>query len=229
MRAISARTSASATSAKCWPSSAISSTATGTCHGAGVDFSDLCSGICKSLGVRKGDLATNEGALLLGIEFSPQRRAHNAQDGPLCRRCRPSGRYCVPALSQRPARSAASSAAEIGGLPAIKGLGESAACAWVRQGRRRPSPADCRRDRGKTCRKAAARGCLPAAVLRAGQPAQQQNQMQHNQIESALDRVGNSVIGVKGRQSCLRHDHAIERGDGAALGDLAETAAGSWG
>jgi len=54
--------------------------------------------------------------------------------------------------------------------------------------------------------------------LRAGEPVQQQDQMQHNQVEPTFDRIGNPVIGVKCHRSCLRHDGAIEGMDCTGLG-----------
>jgi hypothetical protein len=38
--------------------------------------------------------------------------------------------------------------------------------------------------------------------------------MQHNQIETAINRVGDGIVAVKARQSRLRHDHAIQGGNG---------------
>jgi hypothetical protein len=49
-------------------------------------------------------------------------------------------------------------------------------------------------------------------------PGQDQHEMQHNQIKSALDGVGDPITDVKRRQARLRHDHAIERVDAAAVG-----------
>ena len=50
------------------------------------------------------------------------------------------------------------------------------------------------------------------------EPVQQQHQMQHNQVEPALDRIRNPVIGVKRHRTGLRHDGAIEGMDCAGLG-----------
>ena len=49
-------------------------------------------------------------------------------------------------------------------------------------------------------------------VLR--QAIEHQSQMQHNQVETALNHVGDGVVAIKTRQSRLRHDHAIQGGNG---------------
>jgi hypothetical protein len=42
--------------------------------------------------------------------------------------------------------------------------------------------------------------------------------MQDDQVKSAQDGVGDAIIGVKRWRARLRHDHAIERVDAAAVG-----------
>ena len=52
---------------------------------------------------------------------------------------------------------------------------------------------------------------LQGGVLR--QAIEHQSQ-QHNQVETAVNRVGDGVVAIKTGQSRLRHDHAIEGGNG---------------
>ena len=46
------------------------------------------------------------------------------------------------------------------------------------------------------------------------EPAHEQDDVQHDHLETAVNRIGNTIAAVKRRLSRLRHDHAIERGDG---------------
>ena len=109
---------------ECRPSSGMSSTATGTCHGIARRLSDLCSGICKSLGVseRRPRHATGRPP--------PGHRVPRDSGARVTRKARP------PALtppSQDIARERVLKVPlvrrierrEIGGLPAIKGLAEA--------------------------------------------------------------------------------------------------------
>ena len=50
------------------------------------------------------------------------------------------------------------------------------------------------------------------------QPVQATARDAARSVEPALDGVGHPIIGVKGRRARLRHDHAIERVDVAAVG-----------
>jgi hypothetical protein len=52
----------------------------------------------------------------------------------------------------------------------------------------------------------------------AAEPVDEQHQMQHNQIEAALNRIGHPVVAVKSRRARLRHDRAIELVDAAIQG-----------
>jgi hypothetical protein len=46
------------------------------------------------------------------------------------------------------------------------------------------------------------------------QAAQQQDGVQHDHLQPAVDRIRHPVGLVKGRRARLCHDHAIESGDG---------------
>ncbi len=62
---------------------------------------------------------------------------------------------------------------------------------------------------------------LPDAASRIGavaEPLDQQHQMQHDQIEAALNRIGHPIVTVKCRRAGLCHDRAIELIDVAILG-----------
>ena len=38
--------------------------------------------------------------------------------------------------------------------------------------------------------------------------------MQHDQVETAVNRIGDRIVAIKIRQSRLRHDHAIQGRNG---------------
>ena len=46
--------------------------------------------------------------------------------------------------------------------------------------------------------------------------------MQHNHLETPVNRIGNAIAAVKRRLSPLCHDHAIERGEIIGLWDGAK-------
>ena len=50
------------------------------------------------------------------------------------------------------------------------------------------------------------------------QPAQQQPEMQQQQVETAVNRIGHAQVPVKYGFSRLRHDHAIDGLNGAGRG-----------
>ena len=58
----------------------------------------------------------------------------------------------------------------------------------------------------------------PGRFVTARQPVENQAEMQHQQIEPAIQRVRDAEIAVEDRRAGLRHDGAIERLDGRALG-----------
>jgi len=45
--------------------------------------------------------------------------------------------------------------------------------------------------------------------------------MQHKQVETAVNRVGDCIVAVKTGQSRLRHDHAIQGRNGVGAARLA--------
>ncbi len=55
-------------------------------------------------------------------------------------------------------------------------------------------------------------------IARPVKPAHQQHKVKDDQIEAALHSVGHPIMSIKCGLSGLRHDHAIQRSDGAALG-----------
>ncbi len=57
---------------------------------------------------------------------------------------------------------------------------------------------------------------LAAGLALGAQPTQEQRQMQHDQVETTVERVRNAVFGIESRRSRLRHDRAIEGRDGRA-------------
>src|SRR5208282_253885 len=210
IRATAARTSLSATRSKCWPVSAISSSATGTCQGAGrVCFSDLRSRMNKGLWAGKDDLAAQQGGILLGIEPSRSRARIARQpsrpgvDAGLkdiaCERL-----LKVPLIRR-------SEGGAIGGLPAVKGFGK--ALHLLRHGEIAHAhfPQIGIEIAAKLVEKSLTKTAPGVGV--AAEPAQQQHQVEHDQIEPTLYGVRYSVVGVKGRGSGLRHDRAIERAD----------------
>ncbi len=176
----------------------------------------------KSLGAGKDDLAANERAVVLGIEPG-HRRARIARQLSRSGLVHLPERYCVPAPSQRPVGPPRRGLQDKR-LAGRRRLRQRPASVSAPQGRRPPFPANWHRDRGKTRRKAPGReafgrGLAAAPSLRpAAEPVQQQHQMQHNQVEPALDRIGNPVIGVKRHRTGLRHDGAIEGMDCTGLG-----------
>ena len=60
---------------------------------------------------------------------------------------------------------------------------------------------------------------LQGGILR--KAIQHHGQMQHDQIKTAVNRVGDRIVAIKGRQSRLRHDHAIQGGNGVGAAWLA--------
>ena len=171
---------------------------------------DLCLPMCNGLRIGKDNLAAQQGVVFLGFEL-PQRGARIARQ-PRRRRRPPFPRlerYCAPAPSQAPDHPPRRRRRDR--RPAgRKRLRRSAACASAPRGRRRPSPADCRRDRGRTrrtifCPIPRRHPSLPPSR------GQHQHEMKHDQVEPALDRVRHPVACVKHRRARLRHDGAIER------------------
>src|SRR5260221_7730774 len=59
-------------------------------------------------------------------------------------------------------------------------------------------------------------------TVRLGQLPQHQHHMQNDHIEPAIDRVRHPITTIEFGGSRLRHDHAIESVDGAALGRAAK-------
>lgn len=51
-------------------------------------------------------------------------------------------------------------------------------------------------------------------VLIAVEPPHQENQVENDQLKSSIDGIRNAIITVKGRHAGLRHDRAIQRGNG---------------
>src|SRR5665213_4334980 len=62
---------------------------------------------------------------------------------------------------------------------------------------------------------AATRAALPGVSR--SQAVQHQRKMQHDQVETAVNRVGDRIVAVKAWQSRLRHDHAIQGRNGGRL------------
>ena len=62
-------------------------------------------------------------------------------------------------------------------------------------------------------RRAALGGSNPPCA----QPTEHQHEVQHDQLETPLDAVGNSIMGVENRRSGLCHDGAIEGRDIATV------------
>src|SRR5580693_9860885 len=230
-RATAARTSLSATNSKCRPVSATSSITTGTCQGAGTCLSALRSLICtfanvwfgsfahvygsgKGLGAGKDDLAANECAVVLGLEPGHRRagiarQLSGARFVP-CRKDIACKRLLKDPLVRRSKRR------KISGLAAVKGFGKGLHPFRHRKVADPHFPQigiEIAAKRVEKLLTQTASGFRPAA-----EPTQQQHQMQHNQVEPALDRIGNPVIHVKRRRTGLRHDGAIEDMDGAGLG-----------
>ena len=60
---------------------------------------------------------------------------------------------------------------------------------------------------------------LPKALqgVSRSQTVQHQRKMQHDHVETAVNRVGDRIVAVKAWQSRLRHDHAIQGRNGGRL------------
>ena len=58
----------------------------------------------------------------------------------------------------------------------------------------------------------------PGGLVSVRQTFEHQAEMQHQQVQPAINRVGHPVIAVEDRSARLRHDGAIERLDGGAWG-----------
>src|SRR5580700_5282004 len=218
-RATAARTSLSATRSKCWPVSATSSIATGTCQGAGACLSALRSLMNKGLGTGKDDLAANERAVVLGIEPGHRRtRIARQLSGSGIVPCR-KDIACQRLLKDPSVRRV--EGGEISGLPAIEGFGKGLHPLRHRKIADPHFPQIGIEIAAKRIEKLLAEKYLaqPASGLRAvAEPMQEQHQVEHNQVEPAFDGIGNPVIGVKRDRTGLRHDGAIEGMDCAGVG-----------
>jgi hypothetical protein len=60
---------------------------------------------------------------------------------------------------------------------------------------------------------------LQGRILR--QPVQYHGQVQYDHLKAAVNRIGDAVVPIKGRQSRLRHDHAIQGRNGVGAARLA--------
>ena len=200
------------------------STATGTLQGRG-----LCSRVdvqacAKASGLGKDDLAARARRLPPAAASSRTAAAYKAQAGAALSSTPLAVKILRASAFSSSCGSAARRAPRHRRPAGRKRPRRSAAFPWAPRGRRRPSRADCRRGRGRsrTSRCAEIAPCPGATVVlrRAGAaPAQ----MQHDQVETALDRVRNPVIAVKNRQSRLCHDHAIERVRWCGVGTAAKS------
>ena len=166
-------------------------------------------GSCKGLGAGKDDLAANERAVVLGIEPGHRRARiarQSSRSGLVTRR---KDIACQRLLKVPLVRRV--EGGKISGLPAVEGFGEGR----IRFGTAR-SPTPISRKLASRSRQNASKSSWPRAgraapsLRPAAEPVQQQHQMQHNQVEPALDRIRNPVIGVKCHRTGLRHDGAIE-------------------
>ena len=102
-----------------------------------------------------------------------------------------------------------------------KRLRRNGASRAARRDRRCPFRAGCGRGRGKKHRtiavrrpsRAERRGVPGGCGLLCAEPAQNQHEMQHDQLETPFDAVGNPIVRVESRRASLRHDSAIESMD----------------